>query len=409
MIAYREALELVLQGATALRSQEVALDEALGLVAAVDVVAAEPVPPFVNSGVDGFAVRAADVAEAREDAPVRLRVPEDVPAGHVAQAEVARGTALRIMTGAPLPVGSDAVVPVEDTSSSGDAVEVRRAVRARANVRPAGEDVSRGTRVVERGVVLRPGDIGVLAEIGCARVRVVPRARVAVITTGDELVDVTERPGPGRIRDANLHALCAQLTACGAVPLPFPRIPDEAADVTRALRGAWAAADVVVTTGGVSMGERDRVKDVLGEMSAERVFWRVAQKPAGPLGFWRLTGKPVFGAPGNPVAAMLTVEEYVRPLLRRMMGHARLFRPEVEGVLEEPWARRAADERLHFARVVARVVEGEWRARLAGPQGSGVLSSLARANALALISAGATELPAGSRVTLHLIEEPEDH
>ncbi len=409
MLTYREALERVLDSAAASLERRVPLEDALGLVAAAGVVCPGPVPPFDNSGMDGFAVRAADVAGATAQTPVRLRVLEDLPAGRVAEHAVEAGTAHRIMTGAPVPAGADAVVPVEGTAPAGDHVEIRRAVRAGANVRRAGEDLAAGAAVVARGDVLRPADIGLLAVAGCATVPVVPRPRLAIVTTGDELVDVSEEPGPGRIRDANLHALRAQALAFGALPVGFPRVPDRRADVVSALRRAVAAADVVVTTGGISMGEYDCVKDVLDELGAERVFWRVAQKPAGPLGLWRLDGRPVFGVPGNPVAAMLVMEEYVRPLLRLMMGFAHLFRPERHGTLETPWTRRAGDDRLHFLRVSVRAEADGLHARLSGHQGSGVLSSMARANALALIPGDVEAVPEGGRVVLHMMEETEDH
>ena len=409
MLTYHEALARVLESAVQLPARRVPLDEASGLVAAGDVLAADPVPPFTNSGMDGFAVRAADITDASAETPVRLQVLEDLPAGRVAEREVAPGTALRIMTGAPLPAGADAVVPVESTASDGEWVAIRRCARAGANVRLAGEDLAAGARVIARCDVLRPADIGLLAEAGCAMVPVHPRPGLAIITTGDELVDVAEPPGPGRIRDANLHAVRAQAVAFGALPVTFPRIPDRRDAVVRALREAAGAADVIVTTGGISMGQYDCVKDALEELGAERVFWRVAQKPAGPLGLWRLDGKPVFGVPGNPVAAMLVMEEYVRPLLRRMMGFPRLFRPERHGALETPWTRRAGDDRLHFLRVLVRDDGCGLRARLSGPQGSGVLSSMARANALALIPGDVASIPEGGRVLLHLIEEAEDH
>jgi molybdopterin molybdotransferase len=409
MLTYHEALQRVLDSVAVSPARRVPLDEALGLVAAADVTCPGPVPPFDNSGMDGFAVRAADVAGATAQTPVRLRVVEDLPAGRVADRAVDPGTAHRIMTGAPLPAGADAVVPVEGTSSAGDHVEIRRAVREGANVRRAGEDLAAGVSVIARCDILRPADIGLLAVAGCATVQVHPRPRIAIITTGDELVDVADEPGPGRIRDANLHAVRAQAVAFGALPVTFPRVPDRREEVARALRQAATDTDVIVTTGGISMGEYDCVKDMLDELGAERIFWRVAQKPAGPLGLWQLHGTPVFGVPGNPVAAMLVMEEYVRPLLRRMMGFARLFRPERTGTLETPWTRRAGDDRLHFLRVFMREEGGELHARLSGPQGSGVLSSMARANALALIPGDVASIHEGGRVLLHLIEEAEDH
>jgi molybdopterin molybdotransferase len=408
MLGYQEALRIVLDSAGPLPARTVALDDALGLVAAEGVVAWEPVPPFTNSGMDGFAVRSADVAGASDAAPARLRVLEKVPAGRVATTAVTAGSALRIMTGAPLPDGADAVAPVEGASLAGEWVELRTPVARGANVRLAGEDIAPGARVLEQGTTLRPADIGLLAEVGCAGIAVHPRPRLAVITTGDELVEASLRPGPGRIRDANILAVSAQARAFGAEPLQFPRVPDRREAVVEALRAA-AAADAIVTTGGISMGDWDCVKDALEEIGAERVFWRVAQKPAGPLGFWRLGGKPVFGAPGNPVAAMIVMEEYVRPLLRRLMGFARLFRPERDGVLIAEWTKRASDHRLQFLRVLVRDVGGALHASLAGPQGSGILSSVARSNALALIPEDVTSVPAGGRVLLHLTEEPEDH
>jgi len=408
MLTYREALQRVLDSVAVSPARHVPLDEALGLVAAASVTCPGPVPPFDNSGMDGFVVRAADIVGATAQTPVRLRVLEDLRAGRVAGCAVVPGAALRIMTGAPLPAGADAVVPVEDTEPAGDHVEIHRAVREGANVRRAGEDLAAGAGVIARGDVLRPADIGLLAVAGCATVQVHPRPRIAIITTGDELVDVADEPGPGRIRDANLHAVRAQAVAFGALPVTFPRVPDRREEVARALRQAAADADVIVTTGGISMGEYDCVKDVLDELGAERIFWRVAQKPAGPLGLWQLHGKPVFGVPGNPVAAMLVMEEYVRPLLRRMLGFAHLFRPERAGTLETPWTRRAGDDRLHFLRVFVREEGGELRARLSGPQGSGVLSSIARANALALIPGDVASIPEGGRVLLHMIEAAEE-
>jgi molybdopterin molybdotransferase len=408
-VARDEALRLVLASATPLPAREVLLDEALGLVAAGDIAASDPIPPFTNSGMDGFALRAVDVAGASDETPVRLAVIEDLPAGRVAVRAVGPGTALRIMTGASLPAGADAVVPVESTEMAGDGVAVRRAVPVGANVRPAGEDVAAGARVLARGTVIGPGDLGLLAQAGRATVPVHPRPRVAIVTTGDELVEAGQPLAPGLIRDANVHVLRAQVLAAGGEPLTIARVPDTREAIAAALRSALAAADVVVTTGGVSMGEYDHVKDALERMGAERAFWRVAQKPAGPLGLWRLEGRPVFGAPGNPVAAMLVTEEYVRPLLRRLLGHAHLFRPERVARLEGGWRRKAGDERLHWLRLRLEERDGALRARPAGPQGSGVLGSMARADALGLVPSGVAEIADGGEVLVHLVRELEDH
>lgn len=403
-----EALALILEGLAPLPSRRLPLAEALGLAAAEAVASAEAVPPFTNSAMDGYAVRAADLAGASEARPARLRVLGDLAAGATPDRAVEPGTAWRIMTGAPLPEGADAVVPVEETQRGEDWVEVRSPLRPGLHVRQAGEDIRAGQVLIGPGRRLRPGDLGVLAAVGQATVAVHPRARVAVLTTGDELVDASERPGPGQIRDANLHALCAQVAAAGALPVPFARVPDDREALAGVLREALQA-DAVLTTGGISVGDYDFVKPILEGLGAERVFWKVAQKPGGPLGFWRLGGCPVFGIPGNPVAAMLMVEEYVRPALCRLMGFPALHRPVAEAVLEDGWAGKAGDRRTTFLRVVVRR-EGEvLRARLTGPQGSAILSSMLDANALAVIPPGVDHVKPGGAVTVHLTELAEDH
>jgi len=403
-----EALQSILTRVAPLPPRLLPLAEALGLAAAEAITSTEQVPPFTNSAMDGYAVRAGDLAEASPEHPVRLRVLGDLAAGATADQAVEMGTAWRIMTGAPLPDGADAVVPVEDTVRGEDWVEVRKPLREGIHIRLAGEDIQAGLALVEAGHGLRPGDLGVLAAVGFPSVKVHPRIRVAVLTTGDELVEASERPGPGQIRDANIHAICAQVAACGAIPIPFPRVPDDRATLTGVLRKAMEA-DAILTTGGISVGDYDFVKGILEELGAERVFWKVAQKPGGPLGFWMLGAKPVFGIPGNPVAAMLMVEEYVRPALRRLMGFSKLHRPVTEARLDGGWTGKAGDHRTTFLRVVARREAGQLRARLTGPQGSAILSSMLHANALAVVPAGMDRVEPGGMVPLHLTEEAEDH
>ncbi|WP_257311008.1 molybdopterin molybdotransferase MoeA [Geothrix fuzhouensis] len=403
-----EALQSILTRVAPLPPRTLPLAEALGLAAAEAITSTEQVPPFTNSAMDGYAVRAGDLAEASPEHPVRLRVLGDLAAGATADQAVAAGTAWRIMTGAPLPEGADSVVPVEDTERGADWVEVHRPLRKGIHIRLAGEDIQAGLALVGAGRALRPGDLGVLAAVGLQAVVVHPRARVAVLTTGDELVDASERPGPGQIRDANIHAICAQVADCGAIPIPFARVPDDRATLAGVLREALRA-DAILTTGGISVGDYDFVKAILEELGAERVFWKVAQKPGGPLGFWRLGEKPIFGIPGNPVAAMLMVEEYVRPALRRLMGFSALHRPVAEAVLEDGWSGKAGDHRTTFLRVVARREGGHLLARLTGPQGSAILSSMLHANALAVIPPGVDRVEPGGAVMLHLTELAEDH
>lgn len=408
MTTCREALHLILDSVAPLPTRPTALFEALGLVLADRVVSPETVPPFTNSAMDGYAVRAHDCAAAGPGSPVSLEVLEDVPAGSVAMQAVRPGTAIRIMTGAPLPAGADSVVPVEATASEGAGVTIASSVKRGANVRLAGEDLREGEELLPKGFALTPAALGILASVGLAEIPVHPRVRVAILTTGDELVAASEKPGPGQIRDSNVQTMCGQAAAFGAVPVPIPRVRDTREAVTAALAKAREEADVIVTNGGISVGDYDFIKAVLVELGAREVFWKVKQKPGGPLGFWLLDAIPVFGIPGNTVAAMVSMEEYVRPAIRKMMGHAKLLRPEVTAVFEGDFRKSAPDGKVHLIRVRARREGGRVVASPSGPQGSGILSSMLRSNALALVPADATALKAGDEVTVHLIEEPED-
>jgi len=409
MTTCREALSLILDSVAPLPPRATALFDALGLVTADRVVSPETVPPFTNSAMDGYAVRAESCAASGPGSPVSLDVLADLPAGSVATEPVRPGTAIRIMTGAPLPGGADSVVPVEATVSEGSRVRIAAPARKGANVRLAGEDLREGEELLPKGFALTPAALGILASVGLAEVRVHPRPRIAILTTGDELVDAGTKPGPGQIRDSNVQTMCGQAAAFGAVPVPIPRVPDTREAVTAALARARAQADVIVTNGGISVGDYDFIKAVLGELGASEVFWKVKQKPGGPLGFWLLDGIPVFGIPGNTVAAMVCMEEYVRPALRKMMGRVKILRPEVTAIFEGDFRKSAPDGKVHLIRVRARREGDRVVASPSGPQGSGILSSMLRSNALALVPADAMALSTGDEVTVHLIEEPEDH
>jgi molybdopterin molybdotransferase len=407
MVSYQEAERLVLARMTPLPAAELALHEALGLVLARDVFAADDVPLFANSAMDGFAVRAADLGSASPGLPATLEVVEDLPAGAVAKRVVQPGTAARIMTGAVIPPGADSVVPLEEVETDGPRARFTAPTRAGANIRRAGEDLGAGELAVAAGSVLRPAEIALMAAVGRVRVPVVRRPVVAVLTTGSELVDAAEAPTPGQVRDANTHGIAAQVRAANGVAWPLARVADTREALATAVQRAVGAADVVVTSGGVSVGDLDLLKLVLVELGAEKVFWQVDQKPGKPLGFWLLRGKPVFGLPGNPVSAQLCFEVYVRPALRRLMGHSLLHRPESVLPLAGGYRKAREDTRVHWLRVrVGREGEREV-ARSTGAQGSGILSTLARANGLALIPDGVTEVPDGGEVTVRLLDLPE--
>lgn len=424
MITIAEALELVLKTVVRAVPAEVGLEDALGLVLAEDIVSRDAIPPFDNSAMDGYAVRAADIAGATADEPVTLQVIDDIKAGGVSSNTIQPGQSARIMTGAQMPKGADTVVKVEDTSLftgeartafagagiSGDVlvpVLINCPSREGQNIRRAGEDVAVGETVLKSGALLGPAEIGLLASLGFPVIKAYPPVRIAVITTGDELLEVGQALEPGKIRNSNAYSLSAQIKQAGAVPVRMGIATDTKENVRGLFEEALGSCDIILTTGGVSVGKYDVVKDVLDEIGAETVFWKVAQKPGNPLGFWIKNGKYIFGLPGNPVAAMVCFEEYVRPAARLMMGHKKLFRPAVEATLKSNIKKRAG--RVHFIRVNVEKDNNEYFVGSTGPQGSGILKSMVLADGLAVAPAEADFIPAGEKITVHLIAEREDH
>ncbi|CAN5310232.1 molybdopterin molybdotransferase MoeA [soil metagenome] len=398
----RSAQHQVLAALPALPTQAVSIEDALGLALREPAVATHPVPPFANSAMDGYAVRAADVASV----PANLEVIEDVPAGSVATRAVESGTAIKIMTGAPMPPGANAVVRVEDTHQEGTTVTISIGVPEGTSVRAAGGDVKSGTVVVEQGVRLTPAHIGVLANIGQATVQVGRRPRVAVASTGNELVAVDGPPlGPGQIRDSNRPMLIAMLRDLGAEVIDLGRIPDDERRLTATLQRGAHEADVVVTSGGVSMGEYDLVKAVLGELGGVD-FWQVAMQPAKPFAFGRLDETPFFGLPGNPVSSFVAFEQFVRPALLHMMGATRIARPRIEG-------RTGVDldtdpEKTVFLRVITRMEEAVRWSRPSGGQSSNVLSAVATGDAFAVVEQGIGRVASGAPIVLEMFRWPEE-
>lgn len=403
MIPLGEARARVLRDCHLLPATEVPLAAARGLVTAVEVRTAEDVPPFANTAMDGYAVVAVDTTAATEASPVRLPVVGTVAAGSAGDVHVAAGTAARIMTGAPLPPGADAVVMVERCrpAPDGSSVEVTVEVPPGNHVRPAGDDLRAGDPVVAAGVELTAGHLGVLAGIGCTAVRVHRRARVGVMSTGDELVEGPGRLRPGQIRDANRHTLLALLAELGCEPVDLGIVPDTEDAITRAVEEGVATCDALVTSGGVSMGDFDYVKVVLDRLG--RADWmQVAIKPAKPLAFGMVDGTPVFGLPGNPVSSMVSFELFARPGLRRMMGHEGSGRLVVEAVAVDGF-RRVPDGKTHFVRVQAAYGDdGRFHVRSAGGQGSHQLSAMAAASALAVVPDG-EGVPEGGSVEAILL------
>ena len=401
LVELEDARRRVLAGCAPLHPRAVPLDDALGCVTSVPVVAEEAVPPFANTAMDGFAVRAADT----RDAPVRLRVVGTLAAGaDPAGVTVGPGTAVRIMTGAPMPGGADAIVMVERTTTPEEGVvEVGVEARVGDHVREAGDDIRPGQEVFAAGTVLSPGHLGVLASLGFVRVPVFPRARVGVLSTGDELVEGSAPLRPGQIRDSNRHTLLALLRKDGFEAVDLGLAPDDEGAITAAVEEGMAGCDALVTSGGVSVGDFDYVKAVLDRLG--RMQWmQVAIKPAKPLAFGEVGGKPVFGLPGNPVSSMVSYELFARPGLRALMGFPpdRLVRRPVRAVADEALSRRP-DGKTHFIRVVSSMGDdGRHRVRSAGGQGSHLLRTMAVADALAVVPDG-EGVPAGGEVDVILL------
>jgi molybdopterin molybdotransferase len=402
-VTVKEASDRILAGVGPVAIERVPLREALGRVLAADVTSPIEHPPWDNSSMDGYAVRSADVVAASESAPVTLAVSETIAAGQRSSHPLQPGAAIRIMTGAPIPTGADSVIRVEDTDGGEHTVVVRDARDVRRNIRPRGEDLQVGSLAVPRGVVLGPAHIGVLASVGCGLVPVRRRPRVAVLASGDELVDLDgfDRVRRGeRIVSSNSYTLAAAARAAGADVLELGIVADSPDEYERRIARA-AGCDLLVTSGGVSVGAFDFTKDVLRRLGAELQLWRVRMRPGAPLGFGMLGAMPWLGLPGNPVSAMVTFELFARPLIRTQLGVAAVFRARVRVRLLEDIS--IAAPLTHFMRGIVRWETDGPSARLTGPQGSGLLTSMARANALLVIPADRPLVRAGESVDALLL------
>jgi len=399
MIEPQEAWQRIVAHISLLPAVELPLAELARTVLAEEVVARDDVPPFDASRVDGWAV-------VGDDESTRRRIVEgEGTAGRMPSVPVQPGMAARVMTGAPLPPGADAVAMVEHSVEEAGFVQLTQPVQPGENVRPAGSDLAAEQAILQPGTVLGPPEVGLLATAGYPRARVVPRPRVAVLSSGDELVEPGERPAPGQIRDSNRYALLSAVQAAGGEAISLGIAPDDReAQRTRMLQGL-EMADALITSGGVSMGSRDLIGPLLGELGTVH-FRRVRQKPGKPFTFATVEGKPCFALPGNPVSSLVTFELYVRPALRRMSGHGLLWRPEVTVRLRH--AIRPDPVRILFQRAVVEREGETWWAQTTGSQASSRLLSMAGANALLRLPAGAA-LAAGEAVTAILIAHPEDH
>jgi molybdopterin molybdotransferase len=392
----------ILAAVERLDATPVTLGAALGGVLSEPVVAGESVPPFANTAMDGYAVRAIDTAGATDGEPVRLRVVGELPAGRAPTVAVGVGEAIRIMTGAPMPRGGDAIVMVEHTARVGDdAVSVHAPAQPGDHVRPAGGDVVNGEKVFDRGTKLRAAHVGVLATLGVTEIPVYARPRVGVLSTGDELVEGPRPLAPGQIRDSNRPMLLAKLAEAGCEPIDLGVARDDEALITSRLERGIERCDALLTSGGVSVGDYDYVKAALDRLGVLR-WSQVAIRPAKPLAFGVVDGTPIFGLPGNPVSSFVSFELFARPALLQMSGHRVIHRPEVSAIASEPMARRV-DGKLHFDRVrVAVDASGRYRVARSGAQASNALAAMAAADGLALLPDG-PGVEAGDEVRVMLL------
>lgn len=405
MLSVEEALERILAQISPLERIQVPLSAATGMVLAQDIIARENIPPFANSAMDGFALRSND-SSPRNGQPARLRVTGSIAAGYVADHPVEEGTAMRIMTGAPVPPGADSVIQVELTRSeetNSAYVEILQEVAPGNNIRPAGDDMQQGQVVLRQGAEISAWEIGVLATLGYAHVPVIRRARVAILGTGDEIIAIDQALQPGKIRNSNSYLLEAVVRDAGAEP----HLLGVASDTVESLREKFSEAlryDLILTSGGVSVGDFDLVKNILTEQG-QMNFWRINMRPGKPVAFGHIGNTPLLGLPGNPVSTAVTFELFGRPVIRKMQGHTRLFKPQIDVTMVDGVQDRTL--RRHYVRAHVAWNGTHFVAQTTGNQGSHVMTSLLNANALLIVPEGDARVDPGSKLQAIMLDWPE--
>ena len=402
MISVEKALKTILVNFRPLGLEKINILEARKRVIGEDIFAPHNIPSADNSAMDGYAVRHIDTKGATQDKPLQLKIIEDIPAGKVALKKIKKGEAARIMTGAVIPEGADSVIRQEDTKKNGKTVVIYTSAEKGTNIRFAGEDVQKGELVVNKGSALRPADIGMLAALGKAFISVYQKPRVAIMSTGDELVDIETDPPLGKIINSNSYSLAAQVLECGGIPIMLGISKDKKIDLQKKFKTALHA-DVIISSGGVSVGDFDFVKNVMGEIGNAMHFWQVAMRPGKPLAFGAIESVPLFGLPGNPVSAMVSFEQFVRPSLLKMQGHKKIFRQTAKAVCDQEVQKSAGFK--HFIRAVVKKEKDQYIASTTGAQGSGILKSMVIANALIVMGENETRIKKGSQVTIQLLDD----
>lgn len=401
MISVEEALGLILENIREIGFEKVDIKEALGRVIAEDVYARRNIPPWDNSAMDGYAVRVDDVEGASKENPAVLKIIESLPAGYISESKLKSGEAIKIMTGAPMPNGADAVVMAEYTENDGGKVRIFKRPEKGDHIRKAGEDVKDGQLVIKKGQLIRPSEIGMLASMARSIVSVYQRPRVAILATGDELVDLDEEICGAKIINSNTYAVGAQIQECGALPILLGIARDRQDELEEKLR-LGMNADIIITSGGVSVGDYDHVKDVVKGLGGDLRLWKVAIKPGKPLAFSILNGRPMFGLPGNPVASMVTFEIFVRPAILKMMGHKKIFRPIIYATIKDDLKKK--ENRRHFIRASVQSDGDGYVVETTGDQGSHMMTSMIKANGLIIFHENDTAIKAGDKVKVMLLD-----
>ncbi|PIQ89922.1 MAG: molybdopterin biosynthesis protein MoeA [Candidatus Omnitrophica bacterium CG11_big_fil_rev_8_21_14_0_20_42_13] len=404
MIKFEKALNIILKTIKPLKSEGVDILAALGRVLAENIRSDYDIPPFTNSAMDGYAVRSVDLKGASAASPAVLKIIDDVRAGSYSKKKLLKDTAIRIMTGAPLPARADSVVMVEFTEKAVNAnfVKVFISTRKGENIRRAGEDVRKSETVLRKGVIIRPQEIGMLASMGARRVKVYKMPRIGVLVTGDELAGMGRKLSFGKIRNSNTYCLLSEISALGAVPVNLGIAKDNPVQIREKIRkGIDRNLDMLLISGGVSVGDYDFVKDVLIELGANMRIWKIAIRPGKPSAFGQINGIPVFGLPGNPVSSMVVFEQLARPAILKMCGAEKIGRPAVNAIFTGDFRKRKCFK--YFVRVKISNKKGALYASLTGPQGSGILKSLVLAEALMIVPEGISRLRKGQKVEVQLI------
>ena len=402
MILVEQAIETILAGITVLGTERVDILTGTGRIIAEDIYAPFNVPPLDNSAMDGYALKFADIENADKKNPSCLKIVGNIPAGSSATRPLKHGEAVRIMTGAPVPEGADTVIMQEDTRADNATVKIFNKGFPGSHIRGAGEDIREGNRLIVAGTGLRPAMTGVLASIKRSFVTVYQRPRVAILSTGDELVDVDGDMNGGRIVSSNSYSLSALVSESGAIPMALGIAGDTKDELKqRILQGLHA--DIIISSGGVSVGDYDFVKDVFEELGIDMKFWKVSMRPGKPLAFGLIKGKPTFGLPGNPVSAMVSFEQFVRPAIRKMSGHKRLFRPVVKAVSEETVKTGAGKK--YFVRCFVSSNNSAYSVTTTGEQGSGILMSMAEANGLMIVPEDVETVNPGDTVNVQILDQ----